>query len=110
MPRQKHASSSFLQKHIEQTVWSSVASLIAGHVIEYTESWVSRALFKKGTVVLVESPWRSVSGGRGIEDKTMGDLIYLEVSQSYPPTRQSECLKQVTTIIRDVYKDITFVT
>ena len=40
----------------------------------------------------------------------MGDLIYLEVSQSYPPTRQSECLKQVTTIIRDVYKDITFVT
>ena len=80
MPRQKHASSSFLQKHIEQTVWSSVASLIAGHVIEYTESWVSRALFKKGTVVLVESSWRSVSGGRGVEDKTMGMIIFRSFS------------------------------
>ena len=67
-------------KNTEQTVWSSVASLIAGHVIEYTESWVSRALFKKGTVVLVESPWRSVSGGRGIEDKTMGMIIFRSFS------------------------------
>ena len=47
-------------KNMEQTVWSSVASLIAGHVIEYSESWVSRALFKKGTVVLVESHFLEV--------------------------------------------------
>ena len=34
---------------IEQTVWSSVVPLRADHVMEYTESWVSRGLFKKGT-------------------------------------------------------------
>ena len=32
---------------VAQTVWSSVVSLIADHVIEYTKSGVSRALFKK---------------------------------------------------------------
>ena len=32
---------------VAQTVWSAVVSLIADHVIEYTKSRVSRALFKK---------------------------------------------------------------
>ena len=60
---------------VAQTVRSSVVSLIADHVIEYTKSGVSRALFTKGTCVRVESPRRSDSGGRGKKDKTMGDYI-----------------------------------
>ena len=76
-------------------------------VIEYTESWVSRALFKKGTCC---SCWKSPTFRFWRERKRRqnNEWLYLEVSQSYPPTWQSEHLKQATTIIRDVYKDITF--